>query len=310
MIFNNNQIQDVMGILKRWECVFIGKQLGLNYLTQAEKNLLTAAGIDLTAFTNSGGILEHAFLFGILSDALGSQRAKAMDYKQFLKFLNSGNFISLSDSEKFALDQLKNRAYNDIGGLGSRIRQGTSNIIVRANQKEQFKIQQIIKQKAVKAVELRYSARTLAAELGEATKDWQRDWLRIAYYLMHEAYNTGIVQNIVKNYGVDAEIYFDVYDGACQRCRELYLEDPEDPNSKPKVFKLSDIVANGNNIGRKAADWLPTISPLHPYCRCTVNYKNPNYEWDANLRAFVKPKKYVPKNKKLQGVKLDIKVTK
>jgi hypothetical protein len=55
---------------------------------------------------------------------------------------------------------------------------------------------------------------------------------------------------------------------------------------------------------------LPTVDPIHPYCRCTLNVKKPGYEWDENLRAFVKPQKYVPKNKKLQGVKLNIKVKK
>ena len=310
MIFNNSQIQDILGILNRWECIFIGKQLGVNYLTQAEKNLLTASGIDLNLFINNKGIIEHAFLFGILSDALGSKRAKGLNYAQFVKFLNSGNFIPLTEEENFALEQVKNRAYNDITGLGSRIKQGTSNVIIRANQTKQFKIKQLIQEKTAKAVELRYSARTLAAELGQATEDWERDWLRIAYYLLHEAYNTGVAQSIAKNYGTDAEVYFDVYPGACVRCKELYLTDPEDPDSEPIVFKLSDIIANGNNIGRKSADWLPTISPLHPYCRCTVNHKKEGYLWDASLRAFSIAPKYIAKNAKLQGVKLNIKVTK
>ena len=310
MIFNNNQIQDILGILKRWECIFVGKQLGYNYLSANEKALLLASGIDVNLYKNSQGIIDHAFYFGILSDALGSKRAKGLNYSQFTKFLGSGNFIPLTEQERFALEQIKNRAYNDIGGLGSRIRQGTSNIIVRGNQKNQFKIKALIKDKAAKAVELRKSGRTLAAELGEATKDWERDWLRIAYYLLHEAYNSGIAQSIVKNHGVDSEVYFDVYEGACKHCKELYLTDPEDPNSEPIVYVLDDVIANGNNIGRKAADYKATISPVHPYCRCTINHKQKGYLWDSGLRAFSIAPKYIAKNPRLQGVKLDIKVTK
>ena len=76
------------------------------------------------------------------------------------------------------------------------------------------------------------------------------------------------------------------------------------------VFPLKEIIANGNNIGRKVADWKPTISPTHPYCRCTINYKDPNIDWDAEMHAFVKPKKKVSSNPKLKGIKLNIKVSK
>ena len=171
-------------------------------------------------------------------------------------------------------------------------------------------VQKMIKDKTVEAVALRKGARALAADLANASQDWEVDWLRIAYYLTHEAFNAGRAQNILKNYGNNAEVYFDVYPGACNKCKELYLTNPDDDYSEPVVFKLKDIIANGNNIGRKVADWKPTISPTHPYCRCTINYKKPGFAWDRETRAFTKPIKIQPKNPKLKGVKLNIKVSK
>lgn len=310
MVFTLAQIQDILAILRNHQLVFIAEQLGLNYLSPNDRNILTAAGIDLTKYTNTQGIVEHAYLFGILAEAIGDDRAKNMNYQQFQKFLKSGQFVPLTDEEEFALEQLKNRAYTDITGLGSKVMQGTSNVIIRANMREQSRIRKIVKNKAIEAVQYRQSATKLAQELGHATEDWERDWLRIAYYLLHEAYNYGRAQAIFRDYGEDAECWFDVYKGACRHCRELYLEDPDDENSRPKIFKLKDLIANGNNIGRKAADWLPTIDPVHPYCRCTLNVKKPDQEWDEEMHSFVKVKKYIPKNKKLQNVKLNIKVKK
>lgn len=298
----------MLSILKRYELVFIAQQVGLDYLTEADKAILLAAGINLDSFKNEKGIVEHAFLFGLLSEAIGSKRAKGMKYAQFKKFIASKNFVPLTEEEEFALKQLKNRAYTDITSLGDRMRTRTSNIIIRANNQQRKMVEQIVKKQAIKSVELRMGARSLAANIGNATQDWERDWLRIAYYLLHEAFNTGRAESIYRKFGPDAEVYFDVYPGACTHCRELYLEDPEDLDSKPKVFKLSTLIENGNNIGRKAADWLPTIAPTHPYCRCTLNYKRPGYEWDAKLRAFTKPiKKKL--NPKLGIKKLDIKVS-
>lgn len=310
MVFTFQQIKDIISILQRHQFVFIASQLGVQYLTQPQIDILIASGIDLNAFKNSKGIIEQAFLFGVLSESLGDDRAKKMNYQQFLKFIKSGNFVPLTAEEEFALEQIKNRAYTDITGLGNRIVQGTSNAVIKANIKEQVKIQKKIKDKAAEAVKYRKSAAQLASDLGHATNDWERDWLRIAYYVLHEAYNYGRARSIFREHGEDAEVYFDVYKGACHHCKELYLEDSEDENSRPIVFKLKDILENGNNIGRKAKDYLPTVSPIHPYCRCTLVHRDPKFDWDDEMHAFVKERKYKPKNKKLQGVKLNIKVTK
>lgn len=310
MIMSFQQIQDVISILKQHQYVLIAEQLGTNYLTDAEKAVLLAAGVDLNQFTNSQGIIEHAFLFGMLAEAIGDQRAKNMSYQQFKDFLKSGNFVPLTEAEEYALEQVKNRAYTDITGLGNRIAAGATNMIIRANSQQQAQIRDIIKQKAIDAVKYRKTATQLASSIGHAVDEWERDWLRISAYVLHEAYNYGRARTVFKEHGEDAEVYFDVLEGACKWCRELYLTDPDDVTSEPILFKLKDVLANGNNIGRKPQDYLPTVSPLHPYCRCQINHRNPKFDWDAETRSFTKPRKYVPKNKKLQGVNLGIKVTK
>lgn len=308
MIFNQSQIQDMLSILKRYELIFVASQLGLDFLSQYDKDVLRAAGIDLDKYKNKKGIIEHAFLFGILAEAIGDDRAKKMSYANFKKFLASGNFIPLSEQEEFALQNVKQRAYTDITNLGNRMRNSLSNSVLRNNQQQSLLVQKVIQKKAIKAIELRSGARGLASDLANTSKDWEVDWLRIAYYLTHEAYNTGRAQNILKEQGGDVEVYFDVFPKACNHCKELYLEEPNNPDSKPKIFKLKDIIANGNNIGRKAVDWLPTVAPIHPYCRCIINYKKPGFDWNPKLRAFVTPLKR--KFSKLENKKLNIKVTK
>ena len=95
MIFTQAQINDMLSILTRYQLTFILNQLGPTYLTAAEKALLLAAGIDVNKYVNKKGVIEHAFYFGILADAIGDERAKKMDYPQFQKFIASKNFIPL-----------------------------------------------------------------------------------------------------------------------------------------------------------------------------------------------------------------------
>ena len=310
MIFTQSQILDMLDIMKRYELIFIAQQLGLQFLSQNDIAILLSAGIDVNQFKNNRGVIEDAFLFGLLAQAIGDDRAKKMNYKQFKKFVSSKNFVPLNEEEEYALQQVKSRAYTDITNLGARMRTSLSNSVLRNNQQQALVVQQIIKKKTIDAIKMRKGARGLAADLAETSKDWEVDWLRIAYFLTHEAYNTGRAQSILREYGQDAEVWFDVYEGACDSCKELYLTDPDDEDSEPIVFKLKDIIANGNNIGRKKANWLPTISPVHPYCRCSVNHKRPGYTWDANLHSFNKPTKIKPTNKKLQNIDSLIKITK
>lgn len=310
MIFTSSQISDMLSILKKYELMFIANQLGTDFLTAADKAILLAAGIDVDQFKNAQGIIEHAFLFGILAEAIGDARAKKMNYKQFQKFLKSKNFIPLTEEEELALQNVKQRAYTDITNLSNRMSGAFRNVVLKNNQEQLLLAQKIVRDKAVTAIELRQGATKLAQELADAAQSWDTDWLRVAYYILHEAYNTGRSQSILKNNGADAEVYFDVFPGACEKCKELYLTDPENPDSEPIVFKLKDLIANGNNIGRKQADWKATIGPIHPYCRCILNHKPAGFAWDENLRAFTKPIKKVSNHPKLKGVKLNVKVTK
>ena len=62
MIFTIAQINDILGILRKNKLVFIAEQLGLNFLSQQDKDILVAAGIDLSKYTNKSGIIEHAFM--------------------------------------------------------------------------------------------------------------------------------------------------------------------------------------------------------------------------------------------------------
>ena len=54
MIFSQVQIQDMLSILKKHELVFIMNQLGTSYLSQSDKAILLAAGIDVNKYKNKG----------------------------------------------------------------------------------------------------------------------------------------------------------------------------------------------------------------------------------------------------------------
>jgi hypothetical protein len=52
------------------------------------------------------------------------------------------------------------------------------------------------------------------------------------------------------------------------------------------VFTVSELEGNGVNVGRSREDWLPTIFPVHPNCRCDTISVPPDFEVteDGRLR--------------------------
>lgn len=287
-MLSDSQKQEILSIINKQHLFFIANQVGASLLTQDDIKLLQSYGFQLPAdFNNQDTKFDHAFKFGILAQSLGDKAVKNMSYNDFKKYLKAQNYIPLNQTERAAVNFVKQRAYNDIKGLGNRIQSKIWNILIEQDQKQRQEYQNIIRDQATRAVARRKSVRQLSSDLGNITKDWARDFDRIADYVMHSAYENGRVHSIIRNHGNNSEVWFDVYKGACKHCVNLYLT--SGPGSKPKVFKLKQIISNGSNIGRKTSEWKAVVPPVHPWCRCSMNYKKDGFEWDESTRAFSKP---------------------
>lgn len=294
MILTPKQIEDIINIIRKNVTVFIGQQIGFGNLPLIDKSFLKAMKVDLKRF-NKLSKIQQAYYFGIITKALGRTKSKALSFKDFEKFFNEKNQIPLSTIEEGALKHLEQRAYNDLSGLGNRMANSFSNRILVATQKQKHGIQKIIKTKVKQAVKESKSQNWLASELRNATKDWARDFDRIADFLMHEAYDTGRAYAILEEFGPNAEVYKDVYLGACDNCIDAYLTGGI--GSEARVFTVSELIGNGTNIGRTQKEALPVIGPHHPYCRCTISHKPKGNLWNPATLSF----DIVPRN--TQGVK-------
>lgn len=92
---------------------------------------------------------------------------------------------------------------------------------------------------------------------------------------MFSAYEYGVVSSIISSsakMGIPPEqikVKVRVHPTACEDCKRLYLEDPDNLESS-RTFFLKDLLANGSNAGRPKVDWRPTVPPIHPNCVCVI----------------------------------------
>lgn len=283
-MFNLSKIKELMGVVDFYHTLFIGTNVGKDTLTKQDIKLLKSRGIDVSKLPDET-IAEYSYKFGILSEALGDKRSKDMSFDELKRFISSKNYIPLTKAEQETLEYVKHQMYSDIKGLGNRISKDFSQTAIEVDRKRRFQYEKTIKDETTKAIEQRKSVRELSSELGHKTGDWARDFDRIADYTMHNAYQHGIASQLIKQYGDECNVFFSVYNGACEHCQRIYLTNGI--GSEPKIFKLKDVIANGSNIGRKVVDWLPSISPLHPWCRCTLHVVPENGVWDKDKKQFI-----------------------
>lgn len=111
----------------------------------------------------------------------------------------------------------------------------------------------------------------LKQKLRDTSGDGTRDWTRIAVTEMSNAIGIASVDRIVSdNVGSDLdEVYvfrITVKDAkTCKWCRRFY----DDKDGSPKLYKLSTLLDNGSNYGKKTDSWMPVIGATHPNERCS-----------------------------------------
>lgn len=296
MIFTPQQVQVLMDIINRHMLTFIAKNVGPDLLTNDEKSLLLMHGVDVTKIMITETAIYKSFAFGILSQALGHTKVVGMDYNKFKSFLQSNEWVPLNARENFVLDSIKRQSFKDIKNLGAKIQLDCMQAMSKTATGRRKDYEKIISDAALKTVEDRKSAKDMVSEIGHKTGQWGRDFDRISDYILHKGYDEGKVAQIQSQYGDNALIYKDVYAGACKHCIRLYLTGGI--GSEPIIFKASELIANGDNIGRKTSQWKPVIGSTHPYCRCTSNHLPDGYKWNPETKSFQLSSDFVRKVKR------------
>lgn len=303
-MFSPNQISEILQIINYQHIMFIGTNVGIDVLSDADIFLLEQAGFDISSLENALSPFDEMFRFGMLSAAIGYKKTSELNYNQFLKFLRNSSQVELTQVEQLALMNAKKQASSDIRGLGNRIEKHTEQVLIEFDQNQRALYENIVNEETQANISNRGSIRDLVSRLGHKTTDWARDFGRISDYVMHQAFENGRAEQILKEHGEDAEVYKNVYEKACKHCVRLYLT--EDIGSEPILFKLKDLIANGTNIGRKPLEWKAVVGPTHPHCRCTLAYRDPNYDWSEKEQTYNKPKEYQPRVQRNSRIRITI----
>lgn len=308
MLFTESEIKKILGNVDFMVAKMVAQMLGKSFLTSEDLNLLKSKGVDLIKLLPKFPAHYQAFLFGRISAAVGTTEATQMSYSDFTKFLSNMGLFEPTTREMSFYRVAANKTYTHIKGFSERIKNDIR-ASISAEELSYLQAQEVAKADSVLRKELldgtfeKRSVKKITSNLANQMEDWNRDWGRIVETESQDIFNLGRAVNIMKE-DSDPLVYFDVFPGACRHCIRLYLT--HGVGSQPKIFRLSELMANGTNYGVKSKDWKPTIHPVHPFCRCNLQYLSKGYIWNSDTGRFEPPKNYDRKVERKGKVKITI----
>lgn len=294
-----DQIKELLDIIASNNIHFIAKSLGPEYLTSDEIDLLKNSGIDPVSFYSiTDDVVTTSFHFGLISDVIGNSTAQKMSFDELKLALKSGAYIPLTQREKFTLESVKKQYLGDIKAHQGRIFSDVNNVISNAEKNNRKAYEKIIRDEIYSGTLKGDTPNQIAREIAHLTGDWSRNFGRIVEFVSHQAFDEGRAALYERMDGEDVKVYKTVYEGACKHCIKLYLTGGI--GSEPTIFKLSELRANGTNIGRKVADWLAVVGATHPHCRCTLHKYPEGMKWNPSSGMFdikIETKKKIQREK-------------
>ncbi|MBC7948988.1 MAG: hypothetical protein H7Y42_13975 [Chitinophagaceae bacterium] len=281
-----HQVQELLKVIDSNQLLLQVQELGPDFLTDYDKQLLKTHGIDYEGlYKPELSSIQTSFHFGMLAEALGQVEASKISYDALKLYVREGKYLPITERHKAVLNSIKMQTFSSLKNLNGNIFTDINNIITDKTTHGQ---QQFLADELKEGVDKRKTVRQIANQVAEKTGDWGRNFDRIIETASQTAYEWGKAAEIERrNPGGDPLVYKHTTPGACKHCIRVYMTNGM--GSEPRKFKLSELRRNGDNIGRSVAEWKPTVSPVHPHCRCPMFEVPEGFLWNEEAQSFSTP---------------------
>lgn len=298
MLFTESQIQEVLEIIDFQHIFFCAGNISVDVLTQKDRDILKKYKIDPDKLKGGLTLFQQHYYFGRLASLLGKQTSE-IDYSDFKKYVQRGQYNPLTKVEKATLSYLEKNAYNYIAKRRDVIKTETETLLTEANSLDTFS--KVINEELKDKFENNKSIQETILDLGHRSGKWEVDLGRIVETECQNAYLYGKMQALNEKHKDENIKYFKhVYPGACKHCIRLYLT--QGIGSQPRLFSYQELVNNGTNIGRKTREWKPVLGTVHPYCRCDLDWVSVDEEWNQKDKSFKIKPSIKQESKAIEGV--------
>lgn len=274
-LLTDRQRRKIQQAINDHHLAFMAEVLGPSAISDEDYKRLKAAGKISGKAPLVTDAATAAHVLGVITNGMAGEDAEKLSAGTFWEMVREQP-TALSQNEHAAIGIARERIGEHIKGLGNKLDTATGHIIIDANDKLRRRNLGKVREAVASGVESRETAQQVAQRIRAATGDVKRDWAKIASTEMHNASEEAKAVTMGVH-GADPLVYKRVRPDACEFCKLLYMD-----GVKPRVFRLSDLHANGTNVGRKAnrprvtganaTEYKAVLGAMHPWCQCTLHH--------------------------------------
>lgn len=182
----------------------------------------------------------------------------------------------ITEAEREAVSVLRDRVAEHVSGLSGRLEEAIGHAVVSSG--DAARRGRLASRASGGPRPAPPPAADLLAKIRVAAAILRRDWVRVAHTVVHDAAEEVKAAVLAgRAAGRDPRVFKRVHPDACSFCALLYLR-PD--GVTPRVFRLSALIANGSNAGRRAGrpvrsgrsrtEWKAVVGAAHPFCQCEL----------------------------------------
>jgi hypothetical protein len=267
MVTKKETIEKIREIVMKHYARLSVSVLGKDVFTKKELKELKAQGVDTS---NEESLLALVYNHNFINYPLDTEAPKSVEEmrsQQSVKGLvpqgeaHEYTIQNLNDKTRQLIDKMKLDALTKIEGI---IRENNDAYKMNA-------LQNIDREADLDELMKESTLGKLKQKLRDTAGEGSRDWTRVAVTEMSNAIGIASVDRIVSDNPTadleDVYVYRIIVHDAktCKWCRRFY----QDSDGSPKVYKLSTLLSNGSNYGKRTDDWMPVVGATHPNERCS-----------------------------------------
>lgn len=266
MVTDKGTIEKIRKIIAKHYNRLIVSVLGSQSLSEKELKELSDTGYDIS---NKDSLLSYIYHHSFINHPVDTNAPKSVG-----EMKNQQKLIGLKpegEAHKYSVDNLNDKTKQFIDKLKLEAQTRIENVIRDNNDRYKMNaLQNMSRSGEMDRLVKESTIGKVKQKLKDTSGEGNRDWMRVAITEISNAVGIASIDRIVvDNQSANHDeiyVYRVIADSkACKWCRRFY----QDEDGSPKLYRLSTLVSNGSNYGKKKDDWSPVAGATHPFERCS-----------------------------------------
>lgn len=274
MVTNKDTLEKIRKIIAKNYNKLMISVLGVPSFTKEEIAQFKAQGIDVT---NTESFLELIYNHNFINPVTEPNTPNSLEEMRSQQKISG--LVPKGEAHEYTVESLNNKTKQLIEKLKIETTTRLEGFINQNN--DEYKMNALQNLNRTNEADMLVKESSLAKvkqKLKDSSKEASRDWQRVALTEMGNAIGAGSVDRIVslnQNKNLNEVYVYRIIVGdekTCKWCRRFY----QDSDGTPKVYKLSTLLGNGTNYGKKTDAWEPVIGSTHPNSRTSQAIELPS----------------------------------